>query len=276
MKLATLITGCTSGIGLHLAKEFARNGHDLILVAPDATELSSLAEQIQSEHGVRCHSIPADLEECDAVTRVVGSLADNGLDVGILVNNAGRGYRAPFAELPEEEAHSMINLNIRAVIDLTRALLPAMIVRGQGGILTTASVAGFEPGPTMAVYHATKAFVLSWSEALAIELKDAGITVTALCPGATDTDFFPKADMEDVFAFQKGNLMAPQDVAKAGYEGLMDGDLFTVPGAMNKILTFGRRILPESTQAEMNKKQYEKVPPEDIKRHRGDMENAAD
>ncbi|RYD24305.1 MAG: SDR family oxidoreductase [Verrucomicrobiaceae bacterium] len=274
MKLTTLITGCTSGIGLHLAKEFAKNGHDLVLVAPDAAELDSLAKQLGKEHKVRCHAVPVDLEKCDAVKLVLGSLADNGLDIGILVNNAGHGFRGPFAELPSEQIHSMIDLNIRAVVDLTQALLPAMIARGQGGILNTASVAGFEPGPTMAVYHATKAFVLSWSEAIAIELKDAGITVTALCPGATDTDFFPKAGMEDVFAFQKGNLMAPQDVAKAGYEGLMAGDLFTVPGAINKILTFGRRILPESTQAEMNRKQYEKVPPEDIKRHRGDMENA--
>lgn len=272
MKLTTLITGCTSGIGLHLAREFAKNGHNLVLVSRDAHKLEMVAAELQAAHGVSCLTIPVDLESENATIEILGSLADAGQDIGILVNNAGHSFYGNFTDISGEQVHSMLDLNIRAVLELTKALLPAMIARGQGRILNTASIAGFEPGPLMAVYHATKAFVLSWSEALAIELKDSNITVTALCPGATDTDFFPKAGMEDVFAFQKGNLMAPQDVAKVGYEGTMDGELFVVPGAMNKILTFGRRILPESTQAEMNKKQYERVPPEDIKRKRGDME----
>lgn len=276
MKLTTLITGCTSGIGLHLAKEFARNGHDLVLVAPDAGELTILADQMQNHHGVRCHTIPADLEDPDSIARVLDSIEDAGLEIGILVNNAGHGFYGDFHSLPKPQIQSMIALNIRAVVDLTRELLPPMITRGQGWILNTASIAGFEPGPRMAVYHATKAFVLSWSEALSVELADTNIKVTALCPGATDTDFFPKAGMEDATVFQKGSLMAPQDVARAGYEGLMAGELFVVPGMMNKILTFARRILPEGTQAEMNKRQYEKVPAEDISRHRGDKENARD
>ena len=274
MKLTALITGCTSGIGLHLAREFAKNGHNLVLVSRDDHKLEVVAAELHSVYGADCHTIPVDLESENATTEILGSLADAGLDIGILVNNAGHSFYGNFTNISTEQVHSMLDLNIRAVLDLTKALIGPMIARGQGKILNTASVAGFEPGPLMAVYHATKAFVLSWSEALAIEMKDSNITVTALCPGATDTDFFPKAGMEDVFAFQKGNLMAPQDVAKVGYEGAMDGELFVVPGAMNKVLTFGRRILPESTQAEMNKKQYERVPPEDIKRKRGDMENA--
>jgi short-subunit dehydrogenase len=274
MKLTTLITGCTSGIGLHLAKEFARNGHNLVLVAPDEGELSVLAGQLQAHHEVLCHAFAANLEDLDAVSSLLGRVEDAGLEIGILVNNAGHGYRGDFWELPPEQIHSMLALNIRAVLDMTRALLPRMIGREQGFILNTASIAGFEPGPHLAVYHATKAFVLSWSEAIAVELKETGVSVTALCPGPTDTDFFPKAGMEDTVAFQKGSVMAPQDVAKIGYDGLMSGELFVVPGMMNKVLTFARRILPEGVQAKMNEKQYESVPPEEISRHRGDMENA--
>ena len=137
-----------------------------------------------------------------------------------------------------------------------------------------ASIAGFEPGPMVAVYHATKAFVLSFSESLATELQGTGVTLTALCPGATDTDFFPKADMVDTTVFQKGTVMAPQPVAEAGYEALMDGDPIIVPGGMNKTLVFARRFLSETAQAKLNKKFYEKVPAEDQKRERGDLETA--
>ena len=149
-----------------------------------------------------------------------------------------------------------------------------MIQRGRGRILNTASVAGFEAGPLLAVYHASKAFVLSLTEALRVELEETGISVTALCPGPTDTDFFPKADMVDTTVFQKGTVSAPQPVAEAGYKALMDGDPIIVPGGMNKTLVFARRFLTESAQAKLNKKFYEKVPAEDQKRERGDLETA--
>jgi short-subunit dehydrogenase len=150
-----------------------------------------------------------------------------------------------------------------------------MVKRGYGRILNTASIAGFEAGPTMAVYHASKAFVLSYTEALAVELNDSGIHVTALCPGPTDTDFFPKAGMIDTFAFQKGNLMAPQKVAEAAYQGMIDEELIVIPGLANKALVQGRRILTEEAQAKMNEKMYAEVPASERKRERGDIENEA-
>lgn len=169
----------------------------------------------------------------------------------------------------------MVKLNIEAVLRLTSALLPRMVQRNRGGLLNTASVAGFQPGPSMATYHATKAFVLSWSEALAQELSETEVTVTALCPGPTDTDFFEKAGMENSFAFQKANLMAPQDVARIGYEAFAKGERVVVAGALNKAMVAGRHLMPESLQAAVNEKMYEDVAPEDAKRARGDRENAA-
>jgi len=150
-----------------------------------------------------------------------------------------------------------------------------MLQRGRGRLLNVASIAGFEPGPLLAAYHASKAFILSWTEALAIEIEDTPVTVTALCPGPTDTDFFPKADMLGTRAFQGNNVMAPQDVAIAGYEALMKGELIVVPGGMNKALVAARRVLSESAQAKLNMKYYEEVPPEDQERERGDVEKAA-
>jgi len=145
------------------------------------------------------------------------------------------------------------------------------VKRGHGRILNTASVAGFEPGPLMAVYHATKAFVLSFTEAIATELEDTAVTVTALCPGPVDTDFFPKADMIDTQAFQRGPVEAPIEVAQAAYKALMSGDRLVVPGGMNKVMIFARRLLPEAAQAKMNEKMYQGTDPAHRKRERGDV-----
>jgi short-subunit dehydrogenase len=165
---------------------------------------------------------------------------------------------------------------VEAVLRLTKLFVPSMIRRGRGRILNVASVAGFEPGPLFAVYHASKAFVLSWSEALATELEDTGVTLTALCPGPTDTDFFSKADMVGTRAFQKANLMAPQPVAVAGYEGLMNSERVVVPGVVNKIAVFSRRFLPKETQSRIHEKLYQQVDPEDQTRrpHEKEMEVA--
>ena len=195
--------------------------------------------------------------------------------VDILANNAGHGFRGKSWEIPLERDLSMIRLNIEAVIRMTRLFLPGMLERKSGRILNTASVAGFEPGPLLNVYHSTKAFVLSYSEALAVELENSGVSVTALCPGPTDTDFFPKADMTGVVGFQKGKVMAPQDVAEAGYKGVMDRELIVVPGTMNKMLVGARRVLTEHAQAKMNQMMYEEVPPEKRTRARGDKEQEA-
>lgn len=270
-----LITGSSSGIGLHLAHEFARHGHPLVLVAPLEAELSEIAKTLTAEHAVNVTVIAKDLEEENAAQEIFDELRRSAMDVHILVNNAGHGFRGKSWEIPIEQDISMVRLNIEAVLRLTKLFLPPMLQRERGRILNTASVAGFEPGPLLNVYHSTKAFVLSWSEALAVELKETGVTVTALCPGPTDTDFFPKAGMLDTRAFQKASVSAPQDVAKAGYEGLMKEELFIVPGGMNKALVAARRILSEGAQARVNQSFYEEVPPEDQKRERGDIEKEA-
>lgn len=193
----------------------------------------------------------------------------------ILVNNAGIGQRGIFWETPLERDLEIIRVNVDAVVRLTKRFLPPMIERGRGRILNTASIAGFQPGPQMAIYHATKAFVLSWSEALATELNDAktGVTLTTLCPGPVDTDFFPKADMVETRVFQKGNVMAPQEVAEAAYQALMKAERIIVPGGMNKAMVLGGKFLSSSAKAKMNEKMYEEVPPDEHKRERGDIES---
>jgi hypothetical protein len=271
-----LITGSSSGIGLHLAHEFAKHGHPLVLVAPVLSELKSVAADIQSKHGVSVDVLAKDLEQQNAAEEIFDDLGNRGTPIDILVNNAGHGFRGKSWEVPIEQDISMVRLNIEAVLRLTKCFLLPMLERRRGRILNLGSVAGFEPGPLLNVYHATKAFVVSWSEALSIELKDydGAVTVTALCPGPTDTDFFPKAGLTDTRAFQKASVSAPQDVARAGYEGLMSGELFVVPGMMNKALVASRRILSEGAQASLNQAFYKKVPPEDQKRQRGDFEEA--
>jgi short-subunit dehydrogenase len=245
----------------------------VVLVAPVEAELQEVAQHLQSEHGVAATVIAKDLEQPNAAQEIFSDLQQRGVSVEILVNNAGHGQRGKFWEISIEQDLSMVRLNIEAVLRMTKAFLPPMLDRKRGRILNTASVAGFEPGPMLAVYHATKAFVLSLSESLATELKQTGVTLTALCPGPTDTDFFPKADMTDTRAMQ--HAMAPQDVAKAGYKALMAGERLIIPGGMNKMLVGARRILSEEAQSKLNAKFYEELPPEDRKYQRGDMETEA-
>jgi short-subunit dehydrogenase len=269
-----LITGSSRGIGYYLAREFARHGHPLVLVAPKADELDTVATNLRREFEIEVRTIDADLTHADACGKVSTELGTAGIAIEYLVNNAGFGERGHFWEISHAKHIAMIRLNIEAVVRLTHLFLPAMLARGRGRILNTASIAGFEPGPNLAVYHATKAFVLSLSESLATELKDTGVTVTALCPGATDTDFFEKAHMVDTNAFQNQPVMAPQQVAEAGYAALMKGERTVVPGGMNKAIIAARRLLPESTQAKKNEKLYEETRPAERKRERGEIENA--
>jgi uncharacterized protein len=273
MKTETvLITGASSGIGLHLAHEFARNGHPLILVARIEAELHTVARVFETQYGVQVRFFGKDLEQPEAAQQILDQLREQGVDVDILVNNAGHGSCDRWWHVPIEKDISMIRLNIEAVLRLTKLFLPSMVRRKRGRILNTASMIAFEPSPLMATYAATKAFVLSWSEALAVELENSGVSVTALCPGVTDTDFFEKAGAENIRARQSSNVMAPQDVAKAGYDAMMAGELFVIPGGMNKALIAARRVLPVTTQAKMNRKQNEEVPPEHRQRVRGDEE----
>lgn len=271
----TLITGASSGIGLEMAREFARHGHPLILVAPVAPELGELTKQLHADFGVPVTPIVADLTEPSAAEKIFQIVIGSGARVDVLVNNAGVGQRGKFWEIPLEKDLEMIRLNIEAVVRLTKLFLPPMVQRGFGRVLNTASVAGFEPGPLLAVYHATKAFVLSWSEAIATELDDTGVTVTALCPGPVDTDFFPKADMVETAAFQKANVMAPQEVARAAHAAAMKGERVVIPGGLNKAMIFSRRLTGESVRARKNEKLYTDVAPKDHKREPGDVREEA-
>ncbi len=266
-----LITGASSGIGLHLAHRFAAHGHPVCLVAPDASELERIAIDIEQRHGVDTLVVAVDLEDKDAMTVIDEAILSAGWKVDILVNNAGHGFKGSYAEVPIATHLSIVRLNVEAVLRLTSLFLPRMVAQRHGRLLNTASIAGFEPGPTMSVYHASKAFVLSWSEAIATELEDSGVSVTALCPGPTDTDFFPKGDLEESFAFQKANLMDPEEVAQVGYEAVMSGERVAVVGAVNKAMVFSRRFMSEQLQARMNEKMYEDV--DDPRRARGDKES---
>ena len=218
-----LITGAASGIGLALAHEFAKHGHPLIITSRVSLELEEIAAELNAQHHVEVRTVAADLEDPEGAFRIFSAVGREGIDLDILVNNAGLGFRGEFWNTPIENDLSVINVNVAAIMRLTKLFLPRMLQRNRGRIMNTASIAGFEPGPYMAVYHASKAFVLSFSEALATELEQTKITVSTLCPGATDTDFFPKADMLDTAAFQKGKVMAPQEVAESAYQGLMRG-----------------------------------------------------
>jgi short-subunit dehydrogenase len=272
LKRNTLITGASSGIGLHLAHEFAKNGHSLVLIAPVETELQKIAREFERDHQVTVRVIAKDLREEGAAQEIFDDVQAHE-PIEILVNNAGHGQRGKFWEIPIETDISMLELNILAYLRLTKLFLPMLVAKKNGRILNTASVAGFIPGPMQAVYHATKAFVLSWSEALSTELDETGVTVTALCPGATDTDFFEKADAQETKAFQ--SAMAPQDVAKIGYDALMEGKRVVVTGAANKAMVFSRHLTPVGVQTRMNEKMYQEIPEKDQKLKRGDKEREA-
>src|SRR5438552_4762203 len=265
-----LITGSSSGIGFHLAMEFARRRQALVLIAPVASELQKIASELKTVGALFVRTIAKDLEKPEAPQEIFDELSSDRIYIDILVNNAGFGHRGKFWEIPIEHEISMLRLNIEAVLRLTKLFLPLMLQRRKGRVLNVASVAGFEPGPLFAVYHASKAFVLSLSEALATELQGTGVTATALCPGPTDTDLFERSGTLSARMFQKVNLMAPQDVAKAGYEGVIAGDRVVVPGVANKIIVFSRRLLPEAAMAKMNEKLYADT--SDRTRKRGDGE----
>lgn len=271
---AVLITGASSGIGLALAREFAQHGHNLVVVAPVASELASVAASLGAEFAVKVRPIPADLRDPEAGEVIAREITAAGWSVGILVNNAGFGRLGRFWEVSLEDHVSMLRLNVEAAVRLTYRFLPGMLSHRHGRILNTASVAGFQPGPNLAVYHATKAFMLSWSEALATELEPVGVTVTALCPGPVDTDFFTKAQMVDTHAFQDAKVLAPQEVAATAYQALMAGDRVVVPGLSNKMLVWGARLLPESVQAKLNERLYAPTDPAERKRDRGDVEGS--
>lgn len=255
----TLITGGTQGIGYELAKIFAANGHNLILVARDEAELKAAAEDLGRD-GAKAITIVKDLFEPDAAFELHKEIQAKKFKVDILVNNAGQGEYGLFADTDIHRELSIVQLNISSLLVLTKLFLKDMLQAGEGKILNVSSIASKSPGPWQSVYHGTKAFVQSFTEALRNEVKDQNITVTALLPGATDTDFFNKAGMEDSKAVQdKDKLSDPADVAKDGYDALMRGDDKVISGFKNKVNVAMGNLMPDSNAADMMKRKQEPV-----------------
>jgi short-subunit dehydrogenase len=259
-----LVTGATSGIGYELAKLFARDGYNLILVARSQEELDNKRLEFSSAYNIDAVTISKDLFEPNAAFEVYDEVKKQGLTVDVLVNDAGQGQYGLFIENDLQRQLSIIQLNVASLTALTHLFVKDMVARNEGKVLQLASIASETPGPLQAVYHATKAYVLSLTEALINELKDTGVTMTALQPGVTDTDFFNKADMLESKAVQDPSKMAdPADVAKDGYEALMKGDDKVVSGLKNKFQTAMSNIIPDTMLAEQVRKQQEPVDPKE-------------
>lgn len=254
-KKNVLITGGTSGIGLELAKLFAQEGFNLVLVARDFSELQAISVEFHHQFGIDVFTIEKDLSKKDAPFEVCEEIRSKNIQIDILVNNAGQGAYGRFSETDVNRELDIIQLNIAAYVVLTKYFLKDMLSRNEGRILNVASIAGKMPGPWQSVYHGTKAFVLSWTEAIQQEIKDTNVTITSLLPGATATDFFHKADMEEATLVQKGDLADPEQVAKDGYKALMSGELKVVSGWKNKAQVVMSDILPDKAVAAMSEKQ---------------------
>jgi short-subunit dehydrogenase len=254
MRPVCLITGASAGIGTALAREFAKAGHALVLTARREVQLAALADEIAAEDLTRPLVIAADLATPAGPACLAEALAERGLEPAIVVNNAGFGLLGEAAELDRAHQLAMIDLNVRALTDLTLRWLDS-IRRHRGGILNVASVAGFLPGHGMAVYHATKAYVISFTEALHAELKAEGVRVCALCPGPVETDFFSRAGMPQDY-FPDYMTRSAEQVAREGYEGFMGGHRVVVPGKPNRIMSLLPRLLPRALMLAMTQRRW--------------------
>jgi short-subunit dehydrogenase len=245
-KPVAVITGASAGIGAALAHVFADHGHALVLVARRAPQLKALADTIEERGRPRPGVIVIDLARPDAAARIQQELRENGLEPQYLINNAAFGLLGPAASLDRPQQLAMINLNVRVLTELSLCFIESL-ARHRGGILNVGSVAGFIPGPGMAVYHATKAYVLSFSQALHQELKPKGIRVTALCPGPVDTEF----GVRPGGLFARRLVRSVERVAREGFEGLMQGKSVVIPGRSNKVISVLSRLLPRSVMLSM-------------------------
>lgn len=238
-RLITLVTGASAGIGEQLAREAAKRGHSLVLTARRGDRLQALAQELGGE------VIVADLADPGGPAAIEAALAGHGLSVDVLINNAGLGQRGQVASIALERQLAQIDLNVGALTELTVRLLPAMVARRRGGILNVASTGAFQPGPNMAVYYATKAYVLSFSEALHEELLPHGVKVSALCPGPTRSEFAERADMTRTELFKRfaGDAAA---VAKDGLDGLERNQAVNISGALNAVMAQSTRLSPRA------------------------------
>jgi uncharacterized protein len=244
MSQTVLITGASVGIGYELARQFAGAKDDLVLVARNEEKLRAVAEELKRDFGVSAEVMTADLAEPRAPAELFERLGGRRVDV--LVNNAGFGAIGRFDEVDLQRQLEMIQVNVTSLVHLTHLLLAGMISRGGGGVLNVASTASFQAGPWMAIYYASKAFVLSFSEALSEELKKTGVRVTALCPGPTHSEFRQRAKMQSSPLFTTSSIpvMTAQDVARIGYRGFTKGKRVVVPGVVNRLGVIGAKLSP--------------------------------
>lgn len=256
-KQYALVTGGTSGIGYELAKILATNGHNLVLVARHEDDLNQVAGQLQTlNSNIDVVTVPKDLFLVENAFELYEDVKERNLDIGILVNDAGQGQYGKFIDTNVQRELDIINLNISSVVVLTKLFVKDMVARGGGRIMNLSSIASKMPGPWQSVYHATKAFIQSFTEAIGSELEGSGVTVTALLPGATATDFFNKADMQDSKIVQEGSLDDAAKVARDGYDAMMRGDDMVVSGFRNKAQVAMSSVTPDHALADkLNKKQ---------------------
>jgi uncharacterized protein len=255
-KQTVLITGATSGIGYELAKIFAQNGYDLVIVSRDEGSLKNTASQLQQQFGIKVVPIQQDLFEPEGPFKLYEKISAGKIKIDILVNDAGQGLYGEFTTTDIHRELQIIQLNIASLVVLTKLFLVEMVARQNGKILNLSSIASKTPGPLQSVYHGTKAFVQSFTEAIREEVKHKGVTLTALLPGATATDFFNKAGMLDAKNVKEGELADPVKVAQDGYDALMNGDDKVISGFANKVQVAMSNILPETAvAANVHKKQ---------------------
>ncbi len=243
---AALITGGSGGIGRALADVFAKHGHDIILVARNEEKLDIAKRELEEQYNIVCETMVLDLSKQDSAYQLYRSLAVNNWIIDVLVNNAGFGTWGEFFEIAPTRIVEEMNLNVVSLTLLTNLVLKDMIQRRSGKIMNVASTAAYQPGPMMAVYYATKAYVLSFSEALAKEVEGTAVTITTLCPGPTETGFQGNAGMGKAHLFKKAFLMDAMTVAESAYEGLMKGKRVVIPGIMNTIVSTIVKFLPKT------------------------------
>jgi short-subunit dehydrogenase len=242
-----LVTGASSGIGADLARELARHGHDVVLTARRAPELEALATELRAL-GAVATVMPKDLGVPGAARELAREIDTRGMRIDVLINNAGFGDVGPFVREDPDRIDAMLQVNVAAPTALTRAILPGMVARRRGRVMLVSSTGAFQPGPNMATYCASKAYVLSLGEALARELRGTGVTLTTLCPGATHTGFAAESGAESLPLFSSRLVpkMTSESVARAGYEAMMRGKPVLVTGVVNKIVAFSGRVFPRA------------------------------